>query len=161
MKRQARLLTVSIALASIAACRTGELTGPPDLRLGRDECAGCGMIISDGRCASAMLIQRGPRREQIAFDDIGCMLRFDAESTGEPDLRILSRFARDYQTQAWLQVEEAHFLDAGAGRIPTPMGSGIVAFSAREAAVRTRDASGGEIVDYPGLAARHAAPPSR
>jgi hypothetical protein len=59
MKRQARLLTFSIALASIAACRTGELTGPPDLRLGRDECAGCGMIISDGRCASAMLIQRG------------------------------------------------------------------------------------------------------
>lgn len=149
-----RPLFAICTVLSLAACEGHELAGPPALRLGRDQCAGCGMIISDGKCAGALLIESGGRREHVVFDDLGCMLSFEAEHAAES--RVIDRFARDHSSEAWLPASTASFLDAGQGRVPTPMGSGIIAFGDRAAAQLAQKTSGGEVLNYAGLAARRA-----
>ena len=38
------------ALATLASCQQTPLTGPPELKLGRQECGDCGMLINEDRC---------------------------------------------------------------------------------------------------------------
>ena len=53
MSRLLIILGAGLAAASLlAGCDRAPLSGPPELRLGRDECVECGMIINDDRCSS-------------------------------------------------------------------------------------------------------------
>lgn len=134
----------------LAGCGREPLSGPPELRLGRDECAECGMIINEDRCSSALLIEREGMREHIAFDDIGCMLDYEFENKG--DLMIVQGFVHDHSTQAWVETNAASYLFADRERIPTPMGSGIVAFANQEGAEAAQAEFGGKLLGYAQLA---------
>jgi len=144
----------SLSFSTMLACMTvglgscgGESAGgPPEVRLGRDECLECGMIISEERSSCGMFIQRNGRRQHVLFDDIGCML--DVEREGRSDLIIVDRFVRDHGTKDWISAEAAKFLMAEPGVLPTPMGSGIAAFAALSDAEATQARVGGRLLDY-------------
>lgn len=137
------------AALMVPCCRRAPLTGPPQLRLGRDECIECGMIINEDRCSSAFLIEREGLREYVMFDDIGCMLDYQHEQGA--DIRIVEGFVHDHGSRAWVSRDAAAFLFADRIKIPTPMGSGIVAFAGHAEAERAQAELGGQIMDYKSL----------
>lgn len=140
---------LTLAAGWLVSCGGDELSGPPDLRLGRDECVECGMLINENRCSSAFLIERDGRREHVMFDDIGCMLDYQhAERTG---VVVLAGFVHDHNTRAWVEHATAAYLVTDPDRLPTPMGSGMVAFADQHSAEKARAEYSGSITDYPGL----------
>lgn len=155
MKRRTKIVprafVTAMALAAAAAigCDSKPLSGPPMVRLGRDECGECGMIISEDRCSAALLIERDARREYLQFDDVGCML--DVEREGLDGAAVVERHVRDYATRAWIQAERAVFVAADAKKLVTPMSSGIAAFSSVEAAQAALVRYEGKTMDYAAL----------
>jgi len=143
------LTALLLALPVAAGCARDELAGPPDLRPGRDECVACGMLISEDRCSSALLVERNGRREHAVFDDLGCMLDYERENDG--GFTVIERFARDYDARAWVPAAHATFLFADADAIQTPMASGIVAFADPAVAEQARARIGGRLMDYAAL----------
>ncbi len=131
--RPPRVILAVIAAAALVSCDSAPLAGPPDLRLGRAECAECGMIVGEDRCAAAMLIEREGTRERLIYDDIGCMLD---DERGDLGGAVIERWVHDYGTRAWIRAETAVFLVAPPGAVRTPMGSGLVAFADLAAAER-------------------------
>jgi nitrous oxide reductase accessory protein NosL len=128
----------------LAACEQAPLTGPPDLKLGQQECGDCGMLINDDRCCCAILINPdGTRREHVLFDDIGCMLEYTAN---KPDVKVNEHWVRDYLARTWVRAESASFLMSE--RIHTPMGSWIVAFGDRSAADAARKDNDGRVLTW-------------
>ena len=144
------IATLSTLALTLAACDRGALTGPPNLRLGRDECAECGMIINEERCSSALLVERAGRREHLMYDDIGCML--DAERTARCG-PVIERFVHDHESRKWVRAEAASFLAADTHRLQTPMGSGLVAFETFARAEAAFAAYGGTLLAHSDLAA--------
>ncbi len=139
----------AVALMALAGCDRAPLQGPPELRLGRDECRECGMIISEDRCSSALLLERAGRREYALFDDLGCML--DVERAGLDGAAVIERHVHDYAGRGWLAAESAVYLLTPSDKLVTPMASGMVAFADRSAAQLAQAAHGGELLDYRAL----------
>ncbi len=154
MNGRIRVIAMLTATALAGACGRSESSGPPELRLGRDECAGCGMIITEGRCASALLSESDGLRSHQLFDDIGCMLDF--ERSRESKDRVINRYVHDYATGAWVPAGEAAFVLGEADRLRTPMGSGVHAFGSRAGAEEEQRRLGGEILDFGTLVAARA-----
>ncbi len=148
--RLAAASALAAVLGAIAACQRAELAGPPELRLGRDQCIECGMIINEDRFSSAALIEAGGRREHCLFDDVGCMLDYQRERADIPFIEV---FAHDADTRAWLAAQDAIFLLTDSSAILTPMGSGIAAYSGRAAAEAAQKEFGGRMLSYSELAA--------
>ncbi|MFM9995655.1 MAG: nitrous oxide reductase accessory protein NosL [Phycisphaerales bacterium] len=148
-----RILQASFlpGLLAIAACGRGAATGPPALRLGRDECGECGMAIHDERSSGALLIDRYGRRDYVLFDDIGCLL--DAGRSEGAALQLVGAFVHDYSSNAWIPADNAVFVVTDGSSLRTPMGSGIAAFTDHAGAEGGRQQFGGEILDYRSLAA--------
>ena len=144
MKRTMSLALLA-SIAMLSGCGRTDLSGPPAMRLGRDECAECGMLVNEDRCSCAMLIEREGRREYLVFDDLGCLLdlRDDAPST-----TVVETFVHDYGTGEWTSGRHAHYLSAKPDAVPTPMGSGIVAFTTSERAAAQQARSGGATSTY-------------
>jgi len=160
--------TLAIAAAGLAAwmatgCHPTDPSGPPSIRLGRDECAGCGMLISEDRCSCAILVRQDGDLEYRLFDDLGCLLDYRAD---HPEAVVADSFVRDYGSGAWVHASAAWFLTPGPTPPGTPMGSGMVAFEGEHRANTQRLTSGGDIVRYDrltevrreGRLARHAEP---
>ena len=144
-----RMLCVPVALCAMGfsmGCDRAEMAGPPELRLGRTECAACGMLINEDRCSSAFLITERGRRDHLCFDDIGCMIDYEQEP--DAGVLIIEGFVHDYDTRAWVPTGEAVFLYADADALPTPMASGIVAFGARPQAEEALEEFGGQLMSY-------------
>lgn len=136
-----------LAAMLITACGSGSLSGPPELHVGRDECAGCGMLISEDRCACALLVDDAGERSHLVFDDLGCLLDYRA---AHPEQQVVEVFVRDYAARNWVRGAEACFL-APDPAVHTPMGSGLIAFATAQAAQAQRSNSGVAIVRYDGL----------
>lgn len=132
-----------------SGCAEPPLDGPPELRLGRAECAECNMLISEDRCSSALLIEDRGRREHLLYDDVGCML--DDERDGLGQRIVLKRYVHDHGTRAWLDASAAVFVLTDPKKVMTPMGSGILAFASNEDAQHVVDEHGGEILTYAAL----------
>ncbi len=140
--------------AASAGCDGQPLSGPPPLRLGRDECGECGMLINEDRCSSGMLVEERGRRRYILFDDIGCMLDAEREHAAHPggQSTILERYVHDRDTRSWVEARAAIFLFADPQALPTPMGTGMVAYATSAAAEQARHQYGGTVLDYAALA---------
>lgn len=142
--RQGRIAAVG-CLAALAACQNAPLQGPPELKLGRSECRECGMLISEDRCSSGLLVEIEGRREHLLFDDIGCMLD-SLHNDGQA--RVLDAYVHDHATRAWVNASIAHFVLSDPARVPTPMGSGIVAFANQQDAELAQQDIGGKLHSY-------------
>ncbi len=144
-----RLLLIGLLLACfVPGCRKDEVSGPPTLHLGRDECAHCGMIVSEERFSSALLVSDGDSWNHLVFDDIGCMLDYHAEHA---KLKVVEGFVHDYDSRQWLSAEHASYVLASSGAVATPMGSGIVAFKEPEFATTQARAWNASLMEYSGL----------
>ncbi|HRJ48963.1 MAG: nitrous oxide reductase accessory protein NosL [Phycisphaeraceae bacterium] len=153
MKRRFQT-ALACAVTMLTACDQRERTGPPELRLGRDQCAQCGMIIMEDRCSSATLVEDRGRRSYRLFDDIGCML--DDLRENPAAVTVIDRFVHDHGTRAWIRAADAVFFYADPISLHTPMGTGIVAFAARADAQALHAIHGGEILDEPAISAARA-----
>lgn len=114
-----------IAILFFGACARSVPTGPPEVAFGKQECARCGMIISEERHAAGFVDEDG---RSVAFDDLGELLALIEE---RPELRAKA-WARDLEGAGWLKLPQAHL-----ERVPglgTPMGTGWAAFVSRERA---------------------------
>lgn len=139
-------LIISAVCSGLSSCGGAALSGPPELKLGRSECAECNMIISEDRCSCGLLVESDGHREYLLYDDIGCML--DDERGGLDRRTVIERYVHDHQSKAWVEVERAAFVMADPKALPTPMGSGIAAFASRPAAAEAAAQHGGRVLDY-------------
>jgi copper chaperone NosL len=151
MNRNARTLAgvLAGALSLLPACRRADDAGPPELRVGRDECHECGMLVAEDRCPGAAIVWKHDERVPVVFDDIGCLVDYRimlSEGKGEAGERVEACWVRDYNARVWLDANQAVFLAADREKLRTPMGTGIVAFATREEAEVLRAAAGGRIV---------------
>lgn len=132
------------ALTALASCQQAPLSGPPELKLGHQECGDCGMLINEDRCCAAILVDADSgHREHILFDDIGCLLEY--KST-KPATKVIEHWVRDYSARSWVKSESAFYLMSEA--IRTPMGSWIVAFASRQAAEAVQKENEGRILSW-------------
>jgi len=145
-----RTLLLPAALLLLSGCTRPDPSGPPNLRLGRSECAECGMIINEDRFSSGMTVQRDGAAEPLLFDDIGCMLDYTHHHADE--ITITSTYVHDHTTRAWTPAAGAMFLYTDKDRLPTPMGSGIAGFAHADQAEQARARVGGELLDFAALA---------
>lgn len=98
---------------------------PPEILYGRDTCRECMMIVSEARYAAGYTDADGL---PVAFDDVGCMVRFVNEKGRPPHVLWVA----DYNNGEWVRAASAWFVQSGD--IATPMGSGIVAVSSESSA---------------------------
>lgn len=132
----AGLLTAAVVLAVLVlGPRPGE--GPEPIAYGRDTCAQCRMILSRPGFAGELRDARGVLTK---YDDVGCLLQAMIARHGE-------------MPGAWVEDhaggELVPLLGATLVRVPatdTPMGRGIVAFAAADAAREYAAAHAGEVV---------------
>ncbi|MBI3565790.1 MAG: nitrous oxide reductase accessory protein NosL [Elusimicrobia bacterium] len=137
---RAALLALAAASA-LGACRRDAPGDPPRYAAGRSSCARCGMAVSEARFAAGWV---GADGESVLFDDAG---EFLASAAAEPG-RLAVSWVGDFETGEWTRAGAASFV-----RVPglaTPMGTGVVAFAARDrAAAFARARPGGEVLAVP------------
>ena len=143
-----RVVLLLIIALLVGACAEGQRAiEPPVIRYGEDQCAECGMIISDARFAAGYLHEvSAGRYVSLIFDDIGDMLH---HADKNPTHRIQAWYVHDYADETWLDATAAFYVISQ--EIHTPMGHGIAAHGEREAAVALATATNGELVDWAGL----------
>lgn len=138
----AALLAGVVALVVLApGQQPGE--GPEAIAYGRDTCARCRMIISRPGFAGELRDARGVLTK---YDDVGCLLQAMIAQHGE----MPGAWVEDSAGGALVPL-----LGATLVRVPaehTPMGHGIVAFAAADAARAFAVAHAGEVVALEELA---------
>lgn len=125
-----------------SGCAGTDDSAPPAIRLGRDECAECGMLINEDRFSTAAQVMLDGRRAWLLFDDIGDMLDHERDE-GYP---VVSRFVHDYETRRWQAATSASFVYAES--IHTPMGSGLAAFADGGSAAKRAAEWKGQAMSY-------------
>lgn len=135
MRRMAILL---MALALAGCSRAPHALAPPDIHFGEDNCARCTMVVDDARFACALATADG---RSLVFDDIGDMFAWEA---AHPTERVAAAWVHDYRTKAWIDAAAAVYVCGS--RIHTPMGHGIVAFAAPQAAATLASHGGGKVL---------------
>lgn len=122
--RRTFLAGVIVGPILLAGCSGESATaGPPEISYGRDTCDSCGMIVSDERYAGALVATDGTTR---IFDDIGEMV----ETVRAEGLNGQHAWVHDWNSREWIDAASATFVRGE--REATPMGSGLVAFAAKE-----------------------------
>jgi len=101
------------------------------------------MIVSDNRFGTATVIEGDRGSDAMIFDDFNCQLAFEAK---HPDLQIIARWSRDYETLEWLDTSEAWFVNSS--KIFTPMASHLAAFKDRADAEMVADDLDGVVQDF-------------
>jgi len=125
----------------VLACDT---QGTPEIAIGMDGCAACGMVIPAAHQASAFTVDR----DTHTFCSTGCLIEeFEDRRTAglhPPD----ALYFADYETGELVRENVATFLLTD--RLPTVMRWGILSFADRERASAYQEA-GEVLVDWPGL----------
>jgi copper chaperone NosL len=151
MFRKYLLFVLVAALTGVlSACRqeSSEIR-PPEIVYGQDMCDVCGMLISEPQFAAALILEDGT---PVRFDDLGELFHYERE---HPGAEVKAWFVHDYNTEAWVNAEEAYFVMVeGFG---TPMGFGIAAFEVESDAAAFAGEQGGVQITFAELKAN---PPS-
>lgn len=113
-----------IALLALPTACGAPDDGPGPIKLGRDSCEFCGMIISEIRYAAE--IRGGANNRLYKFDDIGCAVHFTQRNgwAAEPTAKFWVMSHQDGTT--WLEAQKAAY----RGGLPTPMDYGFAAVPA-------------------------------
>ena len=108
-RRQLLLQGTSVLLLS-ACARHARGTGPEPVRLGRDVCARCQMVLSDVRFVAE--VRGGPGDALHHFDDVGCAVSWlGAQAWGaDPLVRIwVASLASRGESPEWLDARHAAY----------------------------------------------------
>jgi len=114
-------LAAGAGLTALATGCSREPPGPKAIKLGRDVCEHCNMIISELRYAAQTWDAK--RHRARLFDDVGCAVSF-ASFNGELDDPALRFWVADaVNAGVWLDARNASY----KGGFQTPMGHGYAA----------------------------------
>lgn len=144
-RRTARILAIVapallVMSALLAACGDEASAGdPPEIVIGKTECTRCHMIISDERFASGLVDKDA---KAMVFDDIGEMITV-VQDEGLNERRA---WVHDYDSKEWIDATAAFFVVSMD--VITPMGSGVSAFEARDAADTFAGMNMGEVMTW-------------
>jgi copper chaperone NosL len=135
------ILLSALLLLGFTACggRANAEPTPPTIHYGEDICELCGMIISEDRFAAAYVTTDG---HDHIFDDIGDMVQAHPEKQEE----VMVFFVHDYENQNWIRAETAHYILSD--NLPTPMLSGLAAFSSAEKAKAFATEIDGQVLTF-------------
>jgi copper chaperone NosL len=98
------------------------------------------MMIDDPAYAAAYRTAGGQAR---LFDDVTHMVLYGRE---HHETATVS-FVHDYKTRAWLQAENASYVDSP--RLRSPMGNGVVAMATEASARALAEQTGGRVLAFP------------
>lgn len=141
MKLSRRRFLIGAAWATagavLAACAPSNAEPtPPAIVYGQDVCDTCGMIISEPKFASALVLEDG---SSLKFDDLGDMF---VHHMDHPNLKVKAWFVHDYGTEEWIRGETAFYVASAS--IKAPMNGGLAAFAQRPEADAFAQQLGGE-----------------
>lgn len=119
-------LLAGAGLAALAAACSRPPPGPRPIKLGRDVCEHCNMIISELRFAAQTWDKA--RHRPVLFDEIGCAVAFAAyeDKLKQPDFLIWAADAANPDPKnpaLWLDARTASYKDG----FRTPMDYGYAA----------------------------------
>lgn len=123
----------------LAGCGGPPPTGPVPIAYGEDPCDICRMIISEARYAAEA---RFPGGKVEKYDDVGCLAERLARGGEAP----IGMWVADHATSAWIPAEQAYFVLSET--LPTPMGSGVAAFTARASAEEFAPKNRGRLIAF-------------
>lgn len=135
-------LLAGASAAALAAC-SKPTPGPKAIKLGRDVCEHCNMIVSELRyAAQSWDPKRGRAR---VYDDIGCLITY-VTLNGEIDDPGAPLWVADGSVttnNGWLDARAASYRDGfqtpmGHGFAAAPAGVWTIGFAAMTAAVRKK-----------------------
>jgi copper chaperone NosL len=135
------ILLLIILLLFTTACSTAASAepAPPAIHYGEDVCEFCGMIVSEESFAAAYITADG---HGYTFDDIGDMVKAHLDMQED----VTAFFVHDYERRDWIRAETAHFVLSE--NLPTPMLSGLAAFSSMETAGAFAKEIGGVVLTF-------------
>lgn len=138
--RRALLATGVVLPLALTGCgKDGKSSDdPPEIKLGRDSCDRCGMIISEERFASGIVDAEGNAQ---VFDDAGEMVATIQEE-GLGDRRA---WVHGFPSLDWIDATKAWYVVSM--EMPTPMGSGVFPFDT-EAEARSFAVEGGTVFTW-------------
>jgi len=128
------LVTLTAVFLLVACGGSRNLEETPTILYGEDVCEECSMIISETRYAAAYVLVDGTVRR---FDDMGDMLAYDSKH--QEDVHVY--WVHDYNSEDWIMAKHAFFVLNNEAQ--TPMGWGLLAFSADTAAKHYMAVNGG------------------
>lgn len=115
-----------LVIGVLAACDTG---GPPQIAIGMDGCASCGMTISEANQACAFTVDKEPYR----FCSPGCLLKHHEARRRAGETPPDELYFSDYETGEKIGDGAVVFLFSN--RYPNTMDWGILSFAERKRAV--------------------------
>jgi len=111
-------ISVVMIWLGLSACSTG----PREIQYGSDSCAHCLMTITDPRFATQLITEKGKIH---LFDSLECLAAYEDDSV----FPNAQRFVSDFEHQGnFVPLEKATILKGG--RLRSPMGLNLAAFSA-------------------------------
>lgn len=141
LPRLAALVLVALSIGPVlTACGKNASAGePPKIVYGKDVCSRCGMIISEEKFASGIVARDGTSRP---FDDPGEMIA----TIQEEGLGTNRAWVHDFDTTQWIDATKAFY--AVSHDVVTSMGTGVVAFSSKAAAITFVASHPGEVMSW-------------
>lgn len=125
------LVPLLAAMLVLPGCKSG----PVAIEYGKDECAGCKMILVDKHYGTEFITDKG---KVFKFDDVNCLVNFMNGKNAPVGKALIIDF---HKTNQFLEVENAVYLKHPGLR--TPMSSGIAAFVSADAAETANAGLGG------------------
>jgi len=133
------LVVGTLVILALSCSSPINVEKPPEIRYGEDVCAECHMFISEERFAAAYVLPDGTSR---LFDDLGGMLEYDRAN----DEAVAIYWAHDFHSGEWVKAPEATIVLSDA--IVTPMGHGVVAFTAYDEAAQFARLNSGTVFTF-------------
>jgi hypothetical protein len=116
MVRKIMKLAILLGFA-LVGCRQ-DVPAPEQPVWSKQPCDHCAMLLSDRLHGAQELTADGNR---LFFDDLGCMVAWDAEHPHETGSRWVRQFDQSHLGTGWLRAEQAAYV-----RVPgTPMAFGF------------------------------------
>ena len=112
-------LLVLLTWLSLAACQPREPVAEEPV-WGKQPCGHCAMLLTE-RVHGAQLLSAA--NERLFFDDIGCLVAWEADHVGQTKQRWARQFDQAPKGTGWLQADTATYQRAKH----TPMDFGFVA----------------------------------
>jgi copper chaperone NosL len=127
-------------------------TSPQPLEYGKDECAGCKMILADSHYGAELITRKG---KVFKFDDVNCMLAYSSKELVGNNKECKWWIIDFKHANQFLKADEAVYLKHD--QLRSPMGSHVAAFVSQEnlEVVHKELGGGGKIMRWPELLKEH------
>jgi copper chaperone NosL len=122
--QQALKVASFAAILFASSCSTSE---PAPIRLGKDECANCKMILTDPKFGAEIITKTN---KVYKFDDVNCLnnyIKDNEKISSQVNLIFFVDYAREGQ---FVQANQALYLQSD--ELKSPMGGAVAAFTNRD-----------------------------